>query len=690
MQIQWQSKLRRAGWMGALAIGIIAIAPATGARAADAAAASDDTDLVLDLDALGIAESGLSPELLLFQDIPTVALAAKHAQPVTLAPSSVSVITAEDIRRQGARTITDLIRNVPGMDVLRITNSDVNVGGRGLNGPRNDNLLVLVDGRSVYVDYFGVVFWDSLPVVMEDIERIEIIRGPGSFLHGANAYSGIINIITKDPEQHATNTVSGTLGTQDRYVTTYIHAGTQDKWQYKAIVSWNEINEFDDRSNGFTDDDNAREILRVTTSHIYTFADDETVRLNTGVTDADGGVLTGLGTFHYENVNPYVQGIVNYGEWEAQLWYSHLNTHTTNTLLDPFSRGGGTGPQGRAAIVSNVFNADFHHRLDVLETHAVTWGAGYRYNQTRARNIIGKNQHFDLFHAFAQDEWQPTDDVTITGGFRVDHRQLTGLSFTPRLSAVYAWRPEHIFRASFSRAFRDPTIIESFLSINGAFTFSGFPNVPFTATGNRNLDPEEITSYELGYNGRLLDGDLRVGANVFYSDLDEIIEFFGAPTLTYFNVGGAEQFGVELEAEYQLKPWLRPYVNYSFIDFQSEANNAFATNDGQRIKSAPQNKVNAGVYADWESGWAAMAQMHWVDHTRHSVINPAPVTPLDLNLVRDVDSYTRVDTRVAYHIEDPDLELSIAVYNLFNDRHQEYPFGERFARSVVLNALWKF
>lgn len=654
---------------------------------------------------LGDEEFGLGPELLLFQEIPTVTLATKHAQPVTLAPSSISVITADDIRRQGARTITDVLRNVRGINVNRISNSDVNVAARFPGDASNAEMLVLIDGRTVYLDFFGIVLWDALPVVMEDIDRIEIIRGPAGPLYGANAYAGIVNIITKDPGAHPTNTLSGSLGTNDRYVATYIHAGERDKWRYKVVASWDEMDEF------LPSDRNARENLKVYSTHVYDFADDQSLRLSFGLDDSDGNTFTGLGNFKREQQQVFVQGVFTYGDWEGHIFFNRFDGHVSNPLMDPFPNGGLiidpvtflpvptiNNPQGRTQIVNNVFNIEFQHAVELLDTHQVTYGGGYRYNQIRARNIFGKDEHLDIFNGFIQDEWSVTDDFTVTGSVRVDHRQLTGVTVAPRLAGVYQWRDNHVFRASVSKGFRDPTQVENYIDINGAQAVGGLPfPLGVTATGNRNLDPAEITSFELGYNGRYLNNTLHVAGDIFYNEMTDIIEFVSptAGVFSFTNLGDADQFGGEVEVEYYWKPWLRPYVNYSLLYFRAQSDGVFGGHQirGHKIRGIPQHKVNAGVFADWENGWSAMAQVHWVDRITEDALNPAPslIPPgSPTTLVVDLDSYTRVDARVAYKWDKPDVEVSATVFNLLGDRHQEYPLGQPLERWLLVNAIWKF
>lgn len=683
---------------GLLGVGLLGVALGFAARTAWAGEPELDDQALDELfPAEEMPEDGLSRELLLFQEIPTVTLATKQEQPLTLAPSSISVITAEDIRRQGARTLSDVLRNVPGINVNRISNSDVNVAARFPADNNNAEMLVLIDGRTVYLDFFGIVLWDALPVVMEDIARIEIIRGPAGPLYGANAYAGIVNIITKDPEEHESHTFSVTGGTPDRFVGTYIMSGAHDKWRYKAVASWDEINQFDPH------DENARENLKVYTTHYYDWDEDEHFRLSLGVDDSDGDVVTGLGRFEREQQQAYVQATLTHGSWEGQLFYNYFNGDVSNPLLDPFPNGTvvinpfngvptatPNNPQGRSHIVNNVLDLSLQHTVDDIEDHKIIWGGGYRYNEIRSENIFGSDEVLDIFHAFVQDEWSVTDDLTLTGSVRLDHRQLTGLTVAPRLAAVYQWRPEHVFRASFAQSFRDPTQVESFIDIFGVQQV-GPIQLGIVATGNRDLDPMQITSWELGYRGRYADGQVRVSADAFYNELEDIIEFLSpSPGIfTFTNVGDADSYGGELEVEYLWKPWLRASANYSFMYFRAQSDGVLGAHQmrGDRIEAAPLHKVNVGLYADWENGWSAMLQMHYVDDLTENTLNPIPPPT---SVVQHLDDYTRVDGRIAKRWENPDLEVSITLFNLFNDRHREFPLGQPLGRSVAVNGTLRF
>jgi len=616
-------------------------------------------------------------ELFLFEEVPIVISAAKREQPITESPSSISVITAEDIRRSGATTIADLLRRVPGLDVLRITPSDANISARGFNESNNNQMLLLIDGRSAYVDFFGIVVWDDLPIVLEEIDRIEIIRGPGSALYGANAFSGVINIITKTPEKAQGTTLSAIVGEFDTYRWTFMNANVIDKWSYKVVASWDEANSFEDR------DKNDHEMFKGNALVKYEFDPESRIYVSAGVNDGDGNTLTRVSGFERDGTFGYAKLNYDYGSWKFQTFYNLID-------IDVVAEG----DTEERSIINNVFDFELQHSFDPKEKHSITWGVNYRHNRVTSHEIIGRDEQEDLFSLFIQDQYKMLDDLTLTAGIRFDSHPLTGTHFSPRASLVYEPWKEHIFRASVARAFRNPSFVESFLDLNidGAVI----------ANGNRDLDAEEITSFELGYQTRLLDNKLQFKLDTFYNILDEIIEFrqpdFLLPPppppfiFDYENQGKAVAYGGEASLQYHFSDRLSGYINYAYQELEARDDGVqFQLNeDGERIDSSPQHKINAGIYAELENGLNGSVDLNFVDNVTFGFFDPdsAPL-PFQPTLV-ELDEYTRVDARIGYKFPNRDVEASLIVQNALDDAHEEFPTGETFQRQVLFQVRGKF
>jgi iron complex outermembrane receptor protein len=197
-------------------------------------------------------------ELLLFMKVPTVITAAGRAQPLTQAPSTITLITAEDIRRSGATSLPDLLRSVPGLDFLRTSASNVSIGARGLNRGDRTRLQVLVDGLSVYEDVLSLVFWHQIPIPLEEIERIEIARSPAAALYGDKAFAGVVHIITKSPEALQGTHLSSSIGEAGTVIGNLIHAGVAGHLSYKVSAGYDRTNQFPNPAVGRTSDDLGR------------------------------------------------------------------------------------------------------------------------------------------------------------------------------------------------------------------------------------------------------------------------------------------------------------------------------------------------------------------------------------------------------------------------------------------------
>jgi iron complex outermembrane receptor protein len=666
---------------GAIFLFLVVLAVATTFLCPRAYAQLNDLETSADQHSEAVDEAYPKRELLFFEEIPIIISATKIEQPITESPSSISVITAEDIQRSGATNIADLLRRVPGIDVLRISASDAQISARGFNESNNNDILLLIDGRSAYVDFFGIVTWDNLPIVLEEIQRIEIIRGPGSALYGANAFSGVINIITKTPQQAEGTTLSATIGEFDTFLWTVINADVFDKWSYKAVANWSEANSFGDR------DKNDYDMFTGSILAQYDFDADSRIYASAGVNDfGDGNTLTRSGSFEREGTFGYAKLNYDYGPWKFQGFYNLIDIDVV--AFDGEER----------SIINNVFDLEMQHSLEPWEKHTVTWGANYRHNRVTSREIIGKDEQDDLLSLFVQDQYRLLDDMTLTTGIRIDSHPLTGLHFSPRASLVYEPWENHIFRASVARAFRNPSFVESYLDLNILLG----PGLSLISVGNRDLDAEEITSFEIGYQTRLVDSKLHFKADAFFNILDEIIEFrqedFALPpppppfVLDYENEGKATAYGGEISLEYHFSELVSAYFNYSFQELKARDDGVqFQLNeDGDVIDSSPKHKINAGIYAEHENGLNGSIDLNFVDETAFGFFDSASL-PLPLQpTVVELDDYTRVDARIGYKFRDPEVEMSLILQNAFDDEHQEFPLGEVLQSQVFFQVYGRF
>lgn len=616
---------------------------------------------------MAVAQPLPKRELLMFEEVPTVITAARREQPLTKAPATISIITAGEIKQSGATNIPDLFRSVPGLDFFRVSASDVNITARGLNTRVANRMQVFLDGRSVYEDFFNLVFWHQLPISLEEIERIEIVKSPTSALFGANAFSGVIHIITKQPEALKGTHVSGTGGDFDTGVGSLIHAGVVNKVGYKISLGYDRTNHFPNPLIGRTSDEKGREDFRGNFLVEHKLSERSRVSLSGGIDSFDRDIDPGL----VRDVQPgsglvFAKGGLGFMKFNYSL--ANLKFQFVWNRLDTDLRSALFPQEG--SILADTHQADVQHSLNLGKRNVLTGGASYRFNSFDSPLLIGGDREQHLFAVFFQDEWSPLENLTLTLGVRVDTHPETGVNVSPRGSVVYSpWR-NHTFRVSVGRAFRNPSILENFFKLDVP---TGLPPPLDTVKirGNRDLDPEEITSYEVGYQAFLLKR-LKARVDLFYNEVDRFIdspEQISPGELTIPNSEDGSIFGGEFSLEFFLAEWLKGFLNYSYQEREVAL---------RSLGMAPHHKGNVGLNVSLKNGFSADVFVH---HVGESEGFPGRVNP-----------YTLVNVRLGYQFKvvGNEAELSLQAFNLFNDVHREIPGGDLIERRVTGTLRFRF
>ncbi|MGR3320086.1 MAG: TonB-dependent receptor plug domain-containing protein [Candidatus Anammoxibacter sp.] len=639
-----------------------------------------------------------------------VTIASKRKQKKEDVPSAVFVITAEDIRQMGVNRLADVFRMAPGMDVVTVDGNTSLVSIRGfaidtlgVNVISNlaefsKRLLVLVDGRAIYNPAFGGVFWDQEPIFLEDIERIEIIRGPGAALYGANAVNGVISIITKDPEMTHGAMAKVTYGSQETLIGNIRYGDSIGKFHYRITAGYREDDGFDD---GFQADtiENFNDFKRdqkVNFRGKYKFSDDTNVEIFAGFMDGaqgeqfGGQVFFGRGDFSTDTTRDLTRAFLQLGfnktfsdtsDLHLQLFADYTDMDEADTaffdddgkprfVLDPFE------------IDVRKYDIELQHSFALGSKNIVTWGVNYRKNQLRSR-LTGSNDGFDMeiakgktsqkfkkehkniFGFFFQDDFKILDNLALTVGVKMERNSFTGTNLSPRVSFVYSPWKHHTFRASYSRAYRTPTFLEDSGFFNVGFTINdaGVKNIPITlvgAIGNNDLRPERLDSYELGYRGVFFD-KLEFNVETYFTRYKNLIttEFgFGLD-----NTSRADTNGFEVSLRYPFNSWFEIFTNYSFINFNAKiSDNVSERIEGSPDDATPKQKVNLGLRFKSKNGFSANIDLQYVD--RIKVID------------QFVDDYLRIDLRLAKKFWNGRGEFAITGQNLQEDKHAEFMDAE--------------
>ena len=636
------------------------------------------------------SDQELIPELELIKEEETVSIASRYEQPISQAPANVYVITDEDISHSGATDLPTVLRRIPGIDVMQMSGADFNVSVRGNNQPFANKMLVLVDGRSIYVDVQGIVWWKAIPVTLPEIKRIEVLKGPASSVYGFNAFDGIINIITKSPEEMKGTTVQfggGELGTISSAA---IHANKMGDFGYRLSIGrdqnqqWRNRDALAFRSNKFN----------VHTE--YALPSDAKLLVSGGLVDVNrfDGLLgetvspatrpsLGYANVSYERTNFFLRG------WWSSYW--DTPTVTTNPLLANFIRVTDRNGSSIESFSSNTYNLEAQHALEFGASNRLIYGVNYRHNSlsSSATDAFSRENRLGLY---LQDEWRATQSLTLVAGLRYDLDTFINPTVSPRVALIYQASPEQTFRASGSIAYRPPTLFETHADQRAVTT------VPFIFTnttvvkGAPNLDPEQIISYEAGYQGWFFKHRLRLRADLFFNHISDLVtpRNTSATTGSYVNEPGqADIYGGEAGIEFFATSWLSGFANYSY----QEVGQSFL---GTARRGAPRFKYNAGLRGDWNNGWNGEVALYHIGAATYPVaatftaLAAIPTTGV-VAPPEHIGSYNLVNLRGAFKFWQEkaeagymrDAEVALSAFSALNDQHKEHPLGDTIGSRVM-------
>ena len=622
---------------------------------------------------------------------------SKKEEKLSRTASAIFVITAQDIRRSNATNIPDLLRMVPGLDIAQINANTWAISARGLNARFSNELLVLLDGRSVYTPTTGGVFWDVLDIPLEDIERIEVIRGPGVSVWATNAVNGVINIITKKAsETHGAMVVAGG-GTVDQGFGTVQYGGNVGKeTSFRAFAKY--LNDDHFPNSGGQDGGDGWGLSRIGFRTDTTLSPRDTVTFEGDLyRGRDGNPRVGIVSVTSPAV-PDVEAQVNLGGGFLQgVWNRTLSPRTGISLqasYDQYERNDGLGETRGTADIA------FQHHFTWGDRQNLIWGIEYRYSQSRAVGSLfvslnPPNLNTQLFSSFVQDEIAIVPDrLFVTVGTKLEHNYYTGFDALP--SVRVAWTPsaDRTLWASVSDADRTPAATDASLIANlGGFTGPNGP-VALQLLGNPKIGNEKTIAYEAGYRMSLAE-QLSLDFAGYYNDQhDQETTEPGAPffeptpapphlvlPLIYANLMHGESHGFEIAANWKVATrWtLSPGYAFEQIHMHLDPTSQDTTSVGAAEGSSPVHsaQLRSHLALPHDLSWDASA--YFVDRLADPVI-PA---------------YTRFDTGLTWQWNKKS-SLSFIGQNLLKDRHEEFVDSTGSAgttlikRSAYVEWTWRF
>ncbi len=608
-----------------------------------------------------------------------VSTVSRQVTTVGRSPAAVFVITNEMIRRSGARSLPEVLRMAPGVEVARIDSSKWAITIRGFNSRFSNKLLVQIDGRTVYTPLFGGVFWDVQDVVLEDIERIEVIRGPGATVWGANAVNGIINVLTKHSADSQGRFLQGGSGTEERgFVTARYGGSLSEDATYRVYGKWF------DRDTGFDPAGNAHDDWRMgrtgfrmdwaaTCCDLITFQGDyydgSTGRRNlyadpillTRIVDDDAKVVGGNALVRWTRT------LSDTSDWAVQTYYDRTERHW---LAEDFRED------------RDTVDVDFQHRFQLGYRHSVVWGLGYRNTRDRIRNsgfvldFTPSSRADDLFSYFAQDEITLREDLWyLTVGAKFQHNDYTPFEFQPTARLLWTPSAHQSIWGAISGAARTPTRAEHNVTLTSLPIGGFFPRI----IGNPNFRSEDLLAYELGIRTQPTD-QFSWDLAVFYFDYNDLMEFvpqgFVPPFFVpqrFENIGDGEAYGGEVSFNYAVTDCWRLFGSYSFLRMNVGQSSNF-------LGSSPRN--HSYLQSSWDLGCNWELDLIW----RYVDSLPA----------EGVRSYNVADVRLAW-LPTNHFEAAIVARHLLDSHHPEFGFDEitgnfntEVEREIYGSVTWRY
>ncbi len=624
---------------------------------------ADDMDFE-QLDGLSLAE---------LMDV-VVTSSSKKPERLADAPTAIYVITNDDIRRSGVTTIPEALRMAPGIQVARIDANKWAVSARGFNGRFANKLLVLIDGRSIYTPTFSGVYWEAQDVVLEDIERIEVVRGPGATLWGSNAVNGVINIITK----HSRDTQGGLVtvggGTEETAFTTVRYGGRLSAdATYRMYTKYVERDDFVNASNndGADEWDKFQGGFRIDWSK----GDTDTFTVQGDVYKETVGQTylfpsTTTPPFASFEDETDISGLNLVGRWERNV--SETSGMFLQLYYDNFQR-----EDLLVGEETDIFDVDYHHRFGLGIGNDVIWGFGYRlvsgaFEGTDQVAFVPADRTTHFYSAFVQDDIELVEDrLHLVIGSKFEHSYYSGFEYQPNIRLMYTPSSRQSIWGAVSRAVRTPSRAADDVLLNNRVLPANSPGNPFplpiqaTIRGHSDFESEELLAYEFGYRVSPT-SDLSLDIAVFYNDYDDLRSFEVAESITnpthidtYVDIRNrmdGEAYGIELAADWSLTDWWRLQSSYAFQRLQLHIDNGSSdTTSEPGERRTPQQQAYLRSSFDITTAVSLDVTARFVDGIADF----------------DIDGYTAIDVRLAWSPTER-LVVSVVGQNLLDDRHPEY------------------
>jgi iron complex outermembrane receptor protein len=609
---------------------------------------------------------------------------SRSAETLSSAAAAVGVVTNDDIRRSGATTIPEALRGIPGLHIARRNANSWAVSSRGFSSINSEKLLVLSDTRSIYTPLFSGVQWDVQDFLMQDIERIEVIRGPGASLWGSNAVNGVINITTRHARDTQGGWVSGTIGSEEGAAAARYGGELGESGFFRVF------GQYSDRDATFHPGATSSDDWRIGHAGFradWDPSDSDALTLQADVYRANIGQLAPAVNIIGRpgptgNLEVHASGGNVLGRWRRQLAADsdlQVRAYVDSTHRDD--------PSFHDDL--DTFDLDVQHRFLLAARHEIVWGVNYRYtdNSNRGKLIFAvepQRARDQLFGGFVQDQIALSDALRLTLGTKLEHNDFSGFEVQPSVRLAWDVAPRQNAWAAVSRAVRVPTRLERDIAIE--ITPPG-SNPRAVLLGNADFEAEELVAYELGYRWQPLDA-LALDLALFHNRYEglaslELVEPTldpGTGVVTFpvvnLNLTDARSQGFEALATFSPREDWRLIASYAYVylDMQPRGQDQ---NRGAFLEGAtPRHQFSLRSQLDLPGDLQLDA------HLRHSSqLERLP----EIQTGPGVDGYTELDVRLGWRASER-LEVALVGQNLLHDHHTE--FGTPAARGAIERSVY--
>jgi iron complex outermembrane recepter protein len=611
-----------------------------------------------------------------------VTTVSKEPQEVMKTPAAVFVITQEDIQRSGATSIPEALRLAPGVEVAQIDGNHWSVAIRGFAGQFSKSLLVLVDGRSVYTPLFEGVYWDLPYVMLEDVERIEVIRGPGGTIWGSNAVNGVINIITKSAnDTHGTLATLGS-GTVDQGTGAFRYGGTVGKDFDYRVYGMGGIRGQEEHPDGDGFDHWRMGQMGFRTD--WKSGERDTFTVQGDLYRGESGESALIGSFDPPaEIAEQGYGDVSGGNLLARWQHTtgegsdiQIQTYFDRTNRQDFELG----------ETRDTFDVDFVQHVRIHSDQELTWGLGARVSPSnfiqtsQGVNFLPAKQVDSIYSGFVQYELPiARDKLTLTAGTKLEHNNFSGFDYQPSVRLLWTPTERQSFWAAVTRAVRTPSRLDQDVQFD-IFDeyYEGIP-LYFQIEGDPKLKAEQLIAYEAGYRTQI-NRKVYVDFTAFCNSYDDLQGYGpiglgeapipgptpappGSPVYLYFslpyaNVIEGHTVGTEIAPDWKITPWWQVRGSYSYLHMSLRDKPGF-TDTGNLLSSytgsSPANVVSFQSFFN-------LPKHFEIDQTfRYSGALPA----------QGVGSYSTADLRLGWHVGEG-LDFSVVGQNLLQPSHVEF------------------